>query len=66
MPQGHSPGHCLFGGYLRVIFILAFLTPGCLDFGGGDTESSPADGPITAGVYTFAAESKEEQVFATQ
>ena len=44
---------------------MAFLTPGCLDFGGGDTESSTsADGPITIEVWhTFAAESKEEQVF---
>tara|TARA_B100000242_G_scaffold131040_1_gene92728 strand:- start:239 stop:1588 length:1350 start_codon:yes stop_codon:yes gene_type:complete len=64
MPQG--PSKALSNrGILTVIFILAFLTPGCLDFGGGDTESSTsADGPITIEVWhTFAAESKEEQVF---
>ena len=64
MPQG--PSKALSNrGVLTVIFILAFLTPGCLDFGGGDTESSTsADGPITIEVWhTFAAESKEEQVF---
>ena len=64
MPQG--PSKALSNrGILTAIFILAFLTPGCLDFGGGDTESSTsADGPITIEVWhTFAAESKEEQVF---
>ena len=64
MPQG--PSKALSNrGILTAIFILAFLTPGCLDFGGGDTESSnSADGPITIEVWhTFAAESKEEQVF---
>ena len=41
-------------GILTVIFILAFLTPGCLDFGGGDTESSTsADGPISMGCGTL-------------
>ena len=67
MPQG--PSKALSNrGILTVIFILAFLTPGCLDFGGGDTESSTsADGPITIEVWhTFAAESKEEQVSPTQ
>ena len=51
MPQG--PSKALSNrGILTVIFILAFLTPGCLDFGGGDTESSTsADGPITIEVW---------------
>ena len=64
MPKGPSKALSI-RGILTVIFILVFLTPGCLDFGGGDTESSTsADGPITIEVWhTFAAESKEEQVF---
>ena len=52
-------------GIVAVIFILAFLVPGCLDFGGNESESSTSTGgPITIEVWhTFAAESKEEQVF---
>ena len=52
-------------GALVVILALAFLSPGCLDFGGdSDNENTSSDGPITIEVWhTFAAESKEEQVF---
>ena len=52
-------------GIVAVIFILAFLVPGCLDFGGNESESSTSiGGPITIEAWhTFAAESKEEQVF---
>ena len=54
-------------GLVAVIFILAFLVPGCLDFGDDESESSiSTGGPITIEVWhTFAAESKEEQVFTT-
>ncbi|DAC60506.1 MAG TPA: extracellular solute-binding protein, partial [Candidatus Poseidoniales archaeon] len=45
--------------------IIAFISPGCLDFGSEDTTySSSEDGPITIEVWhTFAAESKEEVTF---
>ena len=52
-------------GALVLILVIAFISPGCLDFGGEDTTSSSfEDGPITIEVWhTFAAESKEEVTF---
>ena len=52
-------------GALVLILVIAFISPGCLDFGDEDTTSSSSeDGPITIEAWhTFASESKEEQVF---
>ena len=52
-------------GALVLILVIAFISPGCLDFGSEDTTSSSSeDGPITIEAWhTFASESKEEQVF---
>ena len=52
-------------GALVLILVIAFISPGCLDFGGENTTSSSSeDGPITIEAWhTFASESKEEQVF---
>ena len=52
-------------GVLVLILVIAFISPGCLDFGDEDTTSSSSeDGPITIEAWhTFASESKEEQVF---
>ena len=61
--------HLTIGKLFRVatlLVVISLLIPGCLDFGGEQetTSSSTNDGPITVEVWhTFAAESKEEQVF---